>query len=242
MFMSQSRSPKNKTRKPRLSHSLVDDKKKVLDITYGSETVRFQLKVKRAFSVLLALLRKYPRYMNIHDLDGIFHDPNRALSSLRLEDGFAPFIETKSIRNVTHVKLNIDRLFSTINKDTDVIKLWPEDNRISISRDLQQLIYEKFEGKCNITGIELLRDSEALPKHTFLKNYLIATYDHRQPLSKGGSNQEHNFQLVSRTINQEKNQICNVCTDSMCAICALAHPEKSTLIYPTQQDVSALRK
>ena len=227
---------------PILSHSIVDERKRVLDITFGSETVRFQLRVKRAFSVLLALLRTYPRFMNIHDLDDMFHDPNRALSSLRLEDGFESFIDTKSIRNVTHVKLNLDRLFSTVNKDTDVIRLSPADNRTTLTKAEQRLIYDKFEGKCNISGVRLLNEDTLTQKHMFLKNYFIATCDHRKPLSKGGSNQEHNFQLVSRTINQEKNKICNVCTEPVCSICALAHPERSTLIYPTQQDISALRK
>lgn len=222
-----------------LKYAIVDDQKKVVEITFDDETVRFQLRVKRGYTVLLALLRAYPNYMNIHDLDSTFNDPNRALSSLRLEDGFDPFIETKSIQNVVHTKVNLERLFSLINKESDIIKLAPSDNRTTISDEMQKRIFEKFNAKCNITGFKL--SVQIKQKHTFLKNHLIATYDHRQPLSKGGDNQEHNFQLISRAANQEKNRICSICTEPKCSICALAHPEKVARILPTGQDISSLR-
>ncbi|MDE0093094.1 MAG: hypothetical protein OXO49_01160 [Gammaproteobacteria bacterium] len=237
--MNESSKEAHKSKNFLLKYSIVDDKNKVVEITFGDETFRFQLRVKRGFEVLVALLRAYPNYMNIHDLDSIFNDPNRALSSLRLEDGFEPFIETKSVRNVTHAKINLYRLFNLINKESDVITLAPSDNRTTISDEMQKTLFEKFKGKCNITGFKL--SIEVKQKHTFLKNHLIATYDHRQPLSKGGDNQEHNFQLISRAANQEKNRICSVCIEPKCSICALAHPEKVARILPTGQDISSLR-
>ena len=238
--MSNSQNENNDAEQLQLVHSVIDERKKIVEITFGPETLRLQLRVKRAFTVLLALLKAYPNYLNIHDLDSTFNDPNRALSSLRLEDGFEPFIDTESLRNVTHAKLNLDRLFDLINKDSEVITLSPSDNRINISKDQQLSLFEKFDGRCNITGVKLALEIKR--KHTFFKNHLLATFDHRQPLSKGGDNQDHNFQLISRAANQEKNRICNMCKEPKCSICALAHPEKVTRILPTGQDISVLRK
>jgi len=226
---------------PKCDYRIIDQQKKIVELTFRGESLKFGLKVKRAFKVLIELVKRYPIFMNIHDLDDMFHDPNRALSSLRKEDGYEHFLEIEYRNKVTFVKLDAEKLFETANKKTEIINLWPRDNRESLSRDLQERLITNFDGRCNITGIGLKENTE-FGNVVFMKNAMLLAFDHRKPLSKGGTNQEHNFQLLSKMANDEKNKICNACIDPQCEICALAHPERSTVIYPTKQDISNLRR
>ena len=217
------------------------DNLKLIELTFKGESLQFELKVKRAFTVLKALVEHYPEYMNIHSLDGTLNDPNRALSSLRKEDGFQHFLLEERQNNVVHVKLDVSKLFSTVSKKSEVIRLWPHDNRENIPPAIRRQIFKNFCGKCNITGIGLKKENE-FSSVVFMKNAMSSTYDHRKPLSRGGSNQKHNFQLLSKLANDEKNKICNACSDPQCEMCALAHPERVKVIYPTGQDISNLRR
>ena len=225
-----------------VKYRTVDEKKKHIKLIYKKDSIVFELKQRRSFVVLREIVKRHPEFMNIHDLDDVYHDPNRALSDLRNTDGFQHFLIETSIKNVTHVSLDINKLFATIPKKSDIVKLYPHDNREGISIPKRRKIFKQFEGKCNITGIELKHEDEFDDQQIFMKTSQIATYDHRKPLVKTGVNQDYNFQLLSRIVNQEKNKICNICIDSKCDICALAHPERSKIIYPTGQDISTLQR
>jgi len=179
--------------------------------------------------------------MNIHELDGMFNDPNRALSSLKIEDGFEHFLDIEYRSKVTHARIDIPLLFEKVSRVSEIINLWPVDNRESLSPELQNSIIEKFDGKCNITGIGLKEETE-FGSVVFMKNAMSLAFDHRKPLSRGGNNAEHNFQLLSKLANNEKNKICNACEDPNCEMCALAHPERVRTIHPTGQDISNLRR
>ncbi len=227
----------------KIHHKIIDDTRKQIKLTYNDESATFELTKRRAFVVLKELVKRYPKFMNIHELDGIYNDPNRALSDLRNEDGFEPFIEIElGDKGVTYARLDIKRLFQSINKKTIIIKLSPHDRRVSIPEKEKRSIFDKFKGICNITGIPLHYRDDFDHKTIFLKNAQLATFDHRKPLVKTGSNEPHNWQLVSRLVNQEKNKICNSCIDSRCDSCALAHPERVSLIWPTQQNIAILRR
>lgn len=226
----------------KLEYQVISARKKIVELTYCGESLKFGLKVKRSFTVLIELVKRYPEFMNIHELDDILNDPNRALSSLRREDGYEHFLNIEYRENqVTFVKLNAIKLFHTVNKETEIIKLWPLDNREHLSRTEQKKIFEEFSGRCNITGVGLKENTE-FGDVVFMKNAMTLTFDHRKPLSKGGTNQEHNYQLLSKMANDEKNKICNSCSDPKCDMCALAYPERVNLIYPTNQDISILRR
>ena len=225
-----------------VEYIVIDEKEKQIEMTYKEESIIFDLVKKRSFVVLKELLKRYPSFMNIHDLDGVYHDPNRALSDLRHEDGFEPFIDVeRREKQVMYVRVNVAKLFTAINKKTSVIRLAPYDRRESISEKDKQKIFKDFKGKCNITGVTLRYSDDFDFKDVFMKNLQLASFDHRKPLVKTGSNDRHNWQLVSRFVNQEKNKICNACILSKCNTCALAHPEKVTTIHPTGQDISILR-
>lgn len=224
------------------SYKILNENEKKIEITYDNKTLRSQLKVKRSFTVLKKLLEAYPNYINIHDLDNVLHDPNRAHSDLRIANGFANFlIEKKDKRGVMQVRLDIEKLFKIYRNHNldEFLMLSPLHLRVNLSKEDKNKMYQMFKGMCNITGIKLYKK---IPKGAiFLKHFSLLTYDHRRPLSKGGSNEPYNWQLISKLVNDEKNKICNICEGIKCEECALAYPEKYNIIQPTKQDIKGFR-
>jgi len=223
------------------SFRVLDESKKQVEITYNNKTLRFQLKVKRSFTVLKKLLEAYPNFINIHSLDSILNDPNRAHSDLRISNGFAGFLIEKKVKNVMHVKLDAEKLFEICKTEdpNKFLTLSPLHLRENLSQQNKNRLYKKFKGKCNITGIKLQKE---LKGSYFFKHSLLASYDHRRPISKGGSNELFNWQLVSKLVNDEKNKICNTCDVAKCEECALAYPEKFNKILPTGQNINKIFK
>jgi hypothetical protein len=216
---------------------------KQVEIWYkGKRKLRFQLKQKRAFLVLTKLIEIYPNYLNLHDLDAIYKDPNKAYSELKLTDGFLNFVsEKKGEKNVIMAKIDLENIFNQFHptNSDEFIKLTSVDPRGNLSERDKQTIYAKFHGKCNITGVKLLPDR---PKYTlFMKLSIIPAYDHRIPLFQGGDNQLDNMQLVSEQVNQEKRKICISCKNVKCEKCALAFPEEYHIIQANFQDISDWR-
>lgn len=223
-------------------YRVIDESNKIIELTYLGQSQQFQLKVKRSFVVLTHLAERYPSFMNIHDLDGIYNDPNKALSELKLTEGWNGYIQIEKRENrVTHAKLNVRVLFATINPNENVIRFFAEQ-RGDMPLERRRQLFKKFQGKCNITGIRLHQDGKFDDPVVFMKRSQTPAYDHRQPLSKGGTDQDHNLQLISEYANMEKNRICNSCVFPKCNQCALAHPESIKTIYPTKQDISVLRQ
>jgi hypothetical protein len=221
---------------------LIDENKRQVEITYGEKKLKFQLKVKRSFTVIKKLLEAYPNFINIHSLDSILNDPNRAHSDLRIANGFANFlIEKTDKKHVMFVKLDVEKLFKFCRADTKdgLVRLYSRHIREGLSEENKKLIYKNFKGRCNITGIKVF---DKVKGNKFFKSLMVTTYDHRRPLSKGGSNELFNWQLLSKLANDEKNKICNICDGIKCEQCALAYPEKFNIIQPTGQDISELRK
>lgn len=222
--------------------SVLGDKQ--VEIWYkGKRKLRFQLKQKRAFRVLIKLIEIYPSYLNLHDLDNIYSDPNKAYSELKLTDGFLNFVsEKKGNKNVITAKIDLDKLFNQFHPTNSdkFINLTSVNPRSNLSEKDKETIYKKFDGKCNITGVKLLLNR---PKHTlFMKQSIIPAYDHRIPLFQGGDNTLDNMQLVSEQVNQEKRKICISCKNVKCEECALAFPEEHHIIQANFQDISEWRK
>src|SRR3989344_4873150 len=224
-------------------YRIINDKKKQVEITYKNKTIRLQLKKKRSFTVLKKILEVYPSFLNIHDLDKQLNDPNRAHSDLRIEDGFANFLEEKrGDKKVMHVKLDVKKLFEYVrmpeNHEEYVHLAISMQSRETLTPELKSEIYEKFGGKCNITGLKVYNNVQG---SKFMKKLMVAVYDHRRPSSKGGSNEKTNLQLISEMANSEKNKICNACDGRRCEQCALAYPERFDVIQPTRQNIKDLR-
>jgi hypothetical protein len=224
------------------SYRILNEEEKKVEITYNNKTLKFQLKIKRSFTVLKELLKAYPNFINIHILDDILNDPNRAHSDLRIGDGFANFlIEKKDTRRVMYVKINIEKLFAHLGTTNSAkfISLAVSEYRKSLTKKQQDEIYNKFGGRCSITKISL---HKKLPGNYFYKHSLLATYNHRIPISKGGTNESSNWQLLSVLANEEKNKICNICDKNLCKECALAYPEKYDIIQMNGQNIKDLQK
>lgn len=224
-------------------YRIIDEKKKQIEIIYNDKILRVQLKIKRSFTVIKELLRVYPEFFNIHKLDGILNDPNRAHSDLRIGNGFSNFlIEKRGQNKVMYVKINIEKLFKYyghIGPDK-FISLAIQEYRSELNNQQQNDIYSKFKGRCNITGIGLYRELRDI--HFFCKSLVQPTYDHRRPISKGGTNKLENWQLLSIFVNAEKNKICNICNKNTCEECALAYPEKFNIIQANNQDITNLKR
>jgi hypothetical protein len=60
------------------------------------------------------------------------------------------------------------------------------------------------------------------------------------PQLKKGSDDIDNLQILSYYVNERKNQICAKCVNAQCSQCALAFPEKTSIIYPSKEDISSL--
>ncbi len=224
------------------SFHILNEKKKQVEITYNGKTLLFQLKIKRSFTVMKELLNAYPDFFDIHKLDGILNDPNRAHSDLRIGNGFANFlVEKRGETRTMQVKIDVENLFKFyghMNSDTPILLSLPE-YRGAITREQQDIIFNKCGGKCNITGIKLSRELKGI--HFFGKSLVTATFDHRRPVSKGGTDDLENLQLLSVFLNAEKNKICNICNKNTCEKCALAYPEKFDIIQANNQDISNLK-
>ena len=80
-------------------------------------------------------------------------------------------------------------------------------------------------------------------KTNFMSKMLEIVFDHRVPLFKGGSDDNtnlDNWQVLSWYVNNEKNKVCKNCYENNCDDCALAYPENSEKIKPTNQNLKDL--
>ena len=224
-----------------MEYSVIQNDKygKVVLVNFNGASKSISCRIKRSFTVLLNLLDHYPNWMDIHSLDSQLGDPNRAMTDLRNDDGFEHFIQQRrnSKRNNEYL-LNLTKLFEQ-HKNQKEISL-SVSIRLSPSNNLKRTLREKFNNKCNITGIKLM---DSLPKKSFLKILQIIQYDHRVPLFKGGDNNPDspkNWQLLSELVNREKNKLCGICQHESCINCALAFPEESKIIKANGQNISAI--
>lgn len=218
-----------------------DLRNKRIRIEYSGNYIVFKLKQKRSYTVLLKILEFYPKFMDIHELDGILNDPNRALTDLRNADGFAYFLnERKNDKRNLEVQIDVEKLFTSFKDQYGEEICISFHERLNPTSILKRDIKRKFDSKCNITGIKVY---DKLANIYFLKNLQITSYDHRIPLFKGDCNQTdiRSWQLLSELVNREKNKLCNACLEPNCKVCALAFPEEYDKIICNGQDISKFR-
>ena len=223
------------------NYKIIDETKKIIEICKNNRCFKFQLYQKRAFFVLVKLLDKYPDFMNIHEMDNDYHDPNKAFSDLKILEGFEVFIlENKGSDRSISAKIDLDGLFKYFEanfEDNGNIIINPlSKDRNSISKKRQDAIYEKFKHRCNITGYKLYKQKPS--DSLFMKSSLTPAYDHRRPIFRNGVDADENIQLISELANREKNKICLTCKNVDCENCALAYPEKFTVIKANNQDIN----
>ena len=170
-----------------VSFNIVNQNKKTVSVDCGTKTCTLKLKKKRAFTVLCKLLELYPKPLDIHKHLKQYHDPNRAYNDLKNDEGYEPYlVESRNKKHTMTVKLQIEKLCKyLIAQNGDAIYLGVEDQRESLSPELQKKIVDQSSKLCNITNIPLSDKSEFDSK-TFAKSLMVVNFDHRRPKFKGG--------------------------------------------------------
>ncbi len=161
-----------------------------------------------------------------------YADANKPFSELWNEEGFTWIhpAQEKLQGNQQYVLRpeDHDRLFEDVKKAF----------RLSLSSENQKKIIAKQRDLCNLCGSKL-RARKQIEKTTFAKDRVRMVFDHRTPVERGGKSTLVNYQALCFYCNKSKWQICNICDLPDCdADCSLAYPERSTVISPTQENIS----
>lgn len=90
---------------------------------------------------------------------------------------------------------------------------------------------------CNICHSRIFPGSK-IRENAFSKDRVREVFDHRVPVEKGGASGTDNFQALCFYCNKSKWQICTICKESTCDACALAFPERGTVIAPTGENIA----
>lgn len=162
-----------------------------------------------------------------------YGDANKPFSELWNEEGFS------WITNIEVEKQGKSKGYQLKDEDHErffgkIIKA----NRKAPTYATQEKIKEDQKGLCNICGTQI-HHAKKIESSTFAKDRVREVCDHRFPVEKGGPSTElDNYQMLCFSCNKSKWQVCNICDEVDCKNCALAYPEKTTVIYPTQEDIS----
>lgn len=213
-----------------------DDGINLVEIKISKDVRIFRVFSGRAAKTLALMAESYPEGITtkeMRELHGI--DDNKLFGELLDQSGFREYMEHTGNRGRLKVwKLNLEELFD--NTKQSQTPIWFGMHTQSNLQKHFTALEKKYTLRCNILGIELLKESKGI----FLSNFRKIAIDHRVPQLKKGSDEIENLQLLSYYVNERKNQVCAKCVNSDCTKCALAYPEKSSIIYPTKEDISSL--
>jgi hypothetical protein len=214
-----------------------EDKHHLVKLINEENEIRiFKVYSGRAGKTLALMAEAYPSGITTKDMrekHGI--DDNKLFGELLDQSGFREYMEHIGTKERLKVwKLHLEVLW--INTSDLASPIWfgihTQGNLQKYFDDLEKL----YGLRCNILGNALYKSS----KGKFSSNFRKIAIDHRVPQLKGGEDKIENLQLLSFYINERKNQICAKCIDSICNQCVLAYPEKTSIIFPTQEDISDL--
>lgn len=163
-----------------------------------------------------------------------YSDANKPFSELWNEEGFAFITNPAGEKRLGSQKYVLN--FSDHEKLFTVTK---KARRQQPDRATQIKLLNKQENKCNFCG-SILKKIIAIDHNTFAKDRVRLVWDHRVPVEKGGESDASNYQALCFYCNKCKWQICNICNASPkeCVSCALSCPEKSSVILPTNENIS----
>jgi len=162
-----------------------------------------------------------------------YADANKPFSELWNEEGFVWITNTPGDRRLGGQRYVLapedhEKFFSlTIQKA----------NRRSLTPKQKEDIRRTQDHKCNICEA-LIYPRSKVKQYVFSRDRVREVFDHRVPVEKGGSSNLENFQALCFYCNKSKWQICTICTSNTCAECALAYPERSKIVTPTQENIS----
>ena len=160
----------------------------------------------------------------------------------RYGDANKPFSELWTEENITFIRaegIKGNRQYVLNEEDHDnLFKLVSKSSRKQLSEKDKLIIIKQQNFKCNMCGSHLKKSSE-ISNTTFCKDRVRIEYDHRIPIEKNGENIISNYQALCHYCNKSKRQICYICTLDKCdSTCALASPDKSSIIKATNEDIS----
>lgn len=231
-FKKKTETRKNKT----ITVFEFDFKNKIYKIPLSGEGRRV-----RSFEFLL---EAYPDFFSVHDekITKLYKDSNKAINEFIIQEGFQDFVlkEKKNASNdekVDYFKLDLNKICSHLDRKGEFGKKVRKQPNNKIVKEL----IKRSGSCCAITGYKLLKAGKLKEeKISFLSKMLELVFDHRVPIFKGGSDDNtkiDNWQILSWYANNEKNKVCKNCYEKNCDNCALAYPEKSNIIKPTEQSL-----
>jgi hypothetical protein len=215
---------------------------KIVSITIDGETRRWKVFSKRSGQCLELLVKQLKTGITSVDMKNKYGiDDNKLFDELKNASGFKAFMvkQPKRRENKDVWKLNLESLWSVSNKITEDPIWWGKQAQGDLQKFHDKILKNQGGFFCNISGVPLLADSKGM----YVSNLRQPAIDHRRPRHKGGEDKLENFQFLSHYMNEMKNQQCAKCSDgNNCKKCALAFPEKFSIVYPTDEDISYLTK
>ncbi|MFI3295118.1 MAG: hypothetical protein R3Y19_03780 [Rikenellaceae bacterium] len=209
----------------------------IVEIKSMSERRLFRTYSKRSANALVLLVDNHPMGITTKDMKekyGIVD--NKLFGELLDQSGFREYLYSNTRRdNLKLWELDIDNLFENTKNIADEIIWFGISSQMNLA-DFKSELNEKYELRCNITGLKLYEN----PTGRFMSNLRKVAIDHRIPQLKKGEDHIDNLQYLSYYVNERKNQVCAKCNTPECKQCALAYPEHNTTIYPTKEDISEL--
>lgn len=163
-----------------------------------------------------------------------YSDANKPFSELWNEEGFT------FITNPPGQTRNGSKKY--VLKDADHEKLFSaakKAERKPPPANIQAKILKEQNSRCNFCD-SILKTASEIAESCFSRDRVRIVWDHRIPVEKGGSSDNLNYQALCFYCNKCKWQICNMCDldPSGCKKCALAYPEETMRIAPTEEDIS----
>lgn len=162
-----------------------------------------------------------------------YGDANKPFSELWTEEGFTfitnPPNQTRNgSKKYVLAASDHEKLFNVVKK----AERRPPSNTVKSS------ILKRQSSKCNFCGT-FLKEGQDIETTTFARDRVRLVWDHRHPVEKNGTSDDHNYQALCFMCNKHKWQICQLCTaNPNCMSCALAFPENNEVILPTQENIS----
>ena len=183
--------------------------------------------LSRSNTVLPEIKKELKGKLTPNDLIRDYYaDTHKPFGELWTEEGFS------CITSDNHFTYNLKP--SDHNKLFSVIK----NIRKAPTVSAQKKILKAQNHNCNICASKI-KSKTNIQKNTFQKDRSRLSFDHRIPVEKGGNSEDDNFQALCSYCNRSKLQICNICdfAPAGCLECALAFPEKTSIVYPTKEDI-----
>ncbi|MDO8335163.1 MAG: HNH endonuclease [Candidatus Saccharibacteria bacterium] len=162
-----------------------------------------------------------------------YSDANKPFSELWNEEGFTFITNPHGQSRLGSKKYVLDP-----NDHEKLFLAGKKAERKPPTATHQEVLMQRQDSCCNLCNSKL-RVGAGISPNSFSRDRIRLVWDHRIPVEKGGDSLAGNYQALCFYCNKCKWQVCNFCTlpaDS-CFNCALAFPEETSIIAPTQENI-----